>query len=188
MHIGESTNPFPYSVCVNGKEPYRKYPTMRQMFYETTPSPLDLPYVMWFDDDSWIRNDAPPNWFTMIENSMATTDMLGDIWWRRVQGNQWKFIQDQPWYAGKSIQPRQAVNFVTGGWWTIRSALLKRHNWPIPELDHCGGDMLLGELFRQQGHRMRRFKTGVAINANEAGKNSAAPRRGFSQHLCGYDY
>jgi hypothetical protein len=178
----------PYAACVPGDEPYHKYPLMRRMFYNWHGSPLKSPYVMWFDDDSYVLADAPSDWFNAVRAAMTNADMIGDIWWRRAEGNQHLFIRNQPWYRNKTVMPAQKVYFVTGGWWTIRSEILERHNWPIPELDHCGGDMLLGELCSQQGYKLCPFKTGVAINANEAGKNSGALRRGFRQRLCGFDY
>lgn len=179
---------FADASVVNGVTPYYKYPLLRQIFYRTKPSPLALPYVMHFDDDSWITEDAPDNWFVRVGAEMSKVNMLGDIWWRRLNGNQYQFIEDQPWYTGKPVLEQQRVNFITGGWWTIQSDILRKHNWPIPELQHNGGDTLLGELFRQQGYKMGEFRTGLAINADDDGRFSKAPRRGTSQPMCGYDY
>ena len=78
--------------------------------------------------------------------------------------------------------------FITGGWWTIRSELLYRYNYPWPVLDHRGGDVMLGECLRQNNHVLRSFLSGVAINAGADGKNCTSPRRGFDSQPIGSGY
>jgi hypothetical protein len=80
------------------------------------------------------------------------------------------------------------MRFATGGFWVIKTELLYRYNYPWPELDHNGGDSLLGELCLQQDLRLQQFKEGVKINASRDGKESAAKRRGTSQKPLGHDF
>lgn len=164
-----------------GHEPYTKYPTMRRMFYGG--EPLTTPYLMWFDDDSWIDTAAPDTWFQLVARAMGTSDMLGAIYWQATRASRKEFIQRQPWYAGRLIGHR--IHFATGGWWTIHTDILKRHDWPIRELNHRGGDVLLGALCYQQGYRLQRFNGGVHINADDSGICSTSPRRGFDEKPLG---
>jgi len=173
----------PLEVCMKGQEPYHKYPLMRRLFYT---HPIQSPYVMWFDDDSLIRADAPDEFFMDVGQCMAHCDMCGHIWTMKVRGGQRAYIEDQPWYNGKAIP--KALRFATGGWWTIRTEILQQHNWPPEDLEHNGGDMMLGELCRQQGYRLRNYTQGLGINCDDSLVGSSAERRGFSQPPIGVRY
>ena len=169
-----------------------KYPMMRRIFYDR---PLETPFTMWFDDDSWIRDSAPDHWFAHIANFMDTADnagnvadMAGAVWEMKLGGNQFRWYQDQPWYGDKHVSKHHKVRFATGGWWVIRTPLLQKWNWPVPEINHRGGDVALGELCRQQGYNLRNFSDGVCINANDSGKCSSSPRRGHDEHPVGWHY
>lgn len=170
-------------------ENIHKYPMMRRIFHDPERL-ITTPFVMWFDDDSYI--DAPRvlgrPWFDLVYEVAQETDLLGSLYTRRVVGGQPEWLQTQPWYNGKPIARGERVRFATGGWWVLRTEIIYRHDWPIPELDHCGGDMMLGELCRQQGYRMTHFNTGVRINADIFGRESRAARRGFSSPLIGETY
>lgn len=63
----------------------------------------------------------------------------------------------------------------------IKTKVLADYGWPHPQLRHRGGDVLLGELIRHQGLKLINFKSGVAINADELGKESASKRRGYDE-------
>ena len=52
-------------------------------------------------------------------------------------------------------------------------------------LKHRGGDVLLGELIRSQGLKLANYKKGVAINADDNGKESASKRRGYDEQPIG---
>lgn len=167
-----------------GEKGVLKYPMMRRLLYC---EPLAR-YTMWFDDDSWIDPQAPSGWFNSVRASLQSYDMVGAPYRMRLRGNQHLWIQDQPWYTGKIVHARDSIAFITGGWWAIKSDILKDHDWPTRELQHNGGDILLGALCRQQGYRLGRFTSGVRINANDTGKCSTASRRGFSQQPLGTHY
>jgi len=160
-----------------------KYPMMRQLF---ALAPLQ-PYVSWFDDDSFIRK--PGRWYDDVLTFMDGTDMLGSVYRMPLRGRQADWIEDQPWYTGRPVNtPRYSPTFCTGGYWTIRSEILTQHDWPTPQLCHRGGDVMLGELLRQQGKRITNARTGVAINADLEGRESKSPRRGYDERAIGVDY
>lgn len=159
-----------------------KYPMMRRMVYDEL-LPL-REYTMWFDDDSFIRV-PDPSWWSRVASAMQQADMVGALYRIGLYSSQEAWVKSQDWYAGKPLLPERRVWFATGGWWTIRSDLLLRHNWPTPELRHRGGDVMLGELCHQQGYRLRNFTDNVAVNADAAGRNSAAKRRGYDEKPIG---
>lgn len=165
-------------------ENIHKYPLMRQMLHDPL-APITTPYTMWFDDDSFVKPKTDITlWLDELREKLADAVMVGRRFHIDAQGNQREWVQHQPWYTGKAV-PRR-FTFLTGGWWVLQSALLRRFNWPIPELDHRGGDVMLGELLRQQGLKVERFSTGVAINADDDGKEGNSPRRGFDSKPIGY--
>jgi len=169
-----------------GDPPYYKYPLMRRLFHQ---QPIETPFTMWFDDDSWLRESATARFFPAVVDAMQVADMLGAMYyWPHLTANERRFIEDQPWYTGVSIPG--TVPFITGGWWVIRTAILQQHRWPIDELQHDGGDVMLGEMCHQQGYRMAEWKKDVAINADDRGRCSRAPRRGASGKTprCGRAY
>ena len=153
-----------------------KYPMMRRMFYD---DPITTDYVMWFDDDSYIKVKDCDNWLSSVENAMANCDMLGSVYTIPYGNDQKEWCKTQPWYNNKPL--RDKPKFATGGWWCIRTEVLNRFNWPAPELKHCGGDVALGILLDQHDLRLKHYNQGVAINANAEGKESAAQRRGASR-------
>lgn len=162
-----------------------KYPMMRRMFFDAE-RPIQSPYIMWFDDDSAIVG-PPEVWWCGVYDAMARSDMLGDIWFMDAVGNQLAAVQAQPWYGGKKFRKnprrgRECFHFATGGWWCIRTDIVRKWNYPWPELKHNGGDRMLGELLHQQGLTLRQFNSGVWINADAEGRRSMAPRRGVSTY------
>lgn len=165
-----------------------KYPTMRRMFLDQPDAPLGEA-VMWFDDDSYLDGSYPDFWYA-VHDRLATHDVLGQSHWRKgysAAARRW--IAAQPWCL-RPVEPQ--VKFCTGGWWVLRRQVIRRFDWPPPELRHKGGDMLLGELCRQQGLRVGFFDRGVRINADAQGRHSKAERRGASQgnleREIGWDY
>lgn len=154
-----------------------KYPIMRRMLHE---KPLLAPLTMWFDDDSCLApNCDVTTWWPRVKNLLDTYAMVGSLYRQRLLGEQPTWIKQQWWYAGKPVPPY--IKFITGGWWTIRSSVLLRYNWPIPELRHRGGDVMLGALCDQQDVPITHFRDSVWINANEEGVESKSPRRGHDE-------
>jgi hypothetical protein len=167
---------------VNGKN-VGKYPMMRRMFYsEHAGSIMQSDRVMWFDDDSFVRDKAGPAWWTSVVDSVIGCGLLGAVYRMPFIGQQKEAIEAQPWYTGERWRQDQGdiISFVQGGWWVVRPQILQRWDYPFPALHHNGGDTMLGELCHQQHHRVCRFNEGIAINAGSDGKESCATRRGIS--------
>lgn len=155
-----------------------KYPLMRRMLYDPVmPQPAD--YWMWFDDDSYVtRTDA--GWWERVRGHVLGAHLIGHMWKIKLKPGQASGIMRQPWYNEKKLAEQATVQFVTGGWWAARTHILTDWDYPFRELHHNNGDVLLGELCRQQGYAMTNFVENVAINANEKGKNGEAVRRGIT--------
>lgn len=160
-----------------------KYPVMREMLHGSRP--VTRPFTMWFDDDSFITQPLS-DWLQLIVDRMQIADLLGSVYRAPWQGRQQEFVRQQAWYAGKDPAARPHVHFATGGWWTMRTPVLYKYDYPWPFLDHRGGDVLLGELCHQQNLRLVHFRQGVCINADAHGRESRSPRRGFDQKPAGY--
>jgi hypothetical protein len=161
-----------------------KYPRMRQMFYEPV---IRSEYAMWFDDDSYL--DLSPAsgslWLDRIRQAIDDYQMLGSRYTIDFQGQQREWIKDQWWYRGKDLALRSQISFCQGAWWVIRTKALYELNYPWPELQHNGGDTMLGEAMYQFGWKMKHFRDGVHINADEIGRESKAKRRGFHEDPIG---
>jgi hypothetical protein len=166
-----------------GVDPYWKYPLMRRMLHDST---IKTPSVIWFDDDSWIDDDAPRDLFQQIAEKLKTHHVLGAPYYKYLEGGQADWIKAQPWYNGKPVHNK--VDFITGGFLALRTELLMKHDWPPANFEHNGGDVMLGELCYQHGYRIGSFRRGLHINAKPGGKCSSSPRRGFSQQPIGVDY
>jgi len=166
-----------------------KYPMMRRMFHDPT-NPITTPYVMWFDDDSYLKVDELADfgeWLLELRGlHQAGSTMAGARYWIGLQGNQKLWIEDQPWYTGEPIGSR--IEFITGAWWSLDARVIRDFDWPVPALDHRGGDVMLGALLHQQGLQYTPFTKHVAINADADGKQCKAPRRGHDAPPVGYDY
>jgi hypothetical protein len=164
------------NLLVESNPQVYKYPMMKRLFNE---KPVTSDFIMWFDDDSYVKESDVGLWLDSVDREMRLCDMLGSVYVIPYGNDQKSWCKTQPWYTGKPLSDKPS--FATGGWWCIRSEVIKRFNWPIPELKHCGGDVALGVLLDQNNLKLRHFKTGVAINADSSGKESAAPRRGASR-------
>jgi hypothetical protein len=114
-----------------------------------------------------------------------------------IQGKQWEWIKSQPWYNPSVGMPKKirhrgkdtyAFEFCQGAWWVAKTHILLKHDWPLAEIRHNGGDSMLGELCRHQGLRMGRFYGSVHINADKQGRHSKAKRRGHSENRVGWNY
>lgn len=168
-----------------------KYHRMRQMFYG--PQPVVTSYVLWLDDDSWLDFGSlqPKECLARWRQGMERCVLLGSSYTQDVLGNQRQWIEDQPWYTGKPIPDK--LSFCTGGGWIADFAFLRGLDYPWPALDHNGGDVMLGQAVYQQGksmgsiHRLLSQRV-FRINADAAGAESRAPRRGFTSRPIGYSY
>lgn len=164
-----------------------KYPLMRRIFYDRD-LPVTTERVMWFDDDSFVRPPQLKSWWGEVARLAERADFIGPRYHIFLTPSQWRAVQAQPWYNRVPPPTTRKAMFFQGGWWVSRFELLKRWDYPFPELYHNGGDVMLGELLRQQDIRREHFNTGVAANADEAGVESKALRRGLTTTPLWRDY
>ena len=161
-----------------------KYPMMRRLFSH---SPIESKYITWFDDDSYIKDACPLEWLARLESFMESTnaDMAGSVYTMPVLPGQseWRRLHCE-WFIDRK-RDHNYTKFATGGWWCIKTDVIKRYDWPHKLLKHRGGDVLLGELIFQQNLNLVRYKEGVAINADADGKESASKRRGYDEAPAG---
>jgi len=172
------------AMWVEPEENIFKYPIMRRMLHER---PLRAPVTMWFDDDSCLAPTCDiPRWLPRVYKLLDTYAMVGSLYRQRLLGNQADWIKNQWWYNNKPLT--QYVKFITGGWWAMQSSALLRFDWPLPDLKHRGGDVMLGALCAQHNLALAHFRDSVWINANDQGVESKAPRRGHNERPIGMDY
>lgn len=171
-----------------------KYPMMREMFY-TLDGGIKTPYVMWFDDDSFVRTPTQEwlrdvlYWMSGVQLPVQPAPaMLGAIWTQKWAGDQREWVKAQPWYGGADPALRPGARFVTGGWWCANMGLLRSLDYPWPSLRHRGGDVMLGEALRQIGQPIKDYQNGVAINADATGRSGASKRRGHNEAPIGKDF
>jgi hypothetical protein len=154
-----------------------KYPLMRKMFYQV-PMLESVDYLMWFDDDSYVVD--PDKFWPLVCEKAPTADVLGSLYYPAYEWSdkEKSAFALQPWFTGMSLTPRP--KFATGGWWVANRKFIERCDYPVKELYHNGGDVLLGEIVRQQNAKLLSHRKHVAINANESGVESRAVRRGIT--------
>jgi hypothetical protein len=134
------------------------------------------PWTMWFDDDSYLTNPSAA-WLESLAAASTRADMLGHVHVIGWHGEQRAWVQRQPWYGNKPMH-RKNIVFAAGGWWCVRTEILRRHRYPFAGLDHNGGDTMLGELIYQQGLKLVNWHQDVMVNR--------APRRGYSSPPLGF--
>jgi GT2 family glycosyltransferase len=147
-----------------------KYPMMRRMFNEP---PLSTLWTIWCDDDTHFTR---PDWLQRLGIKIECAievSMWGKpyVLWRRDQVIL-DWIKAAGWYCGLPCIRGQDPHgndaakfcFATGGFWAIRTDVLRQLNWPDPRLIHTTGDFLLGEALRQNRLTLGRFDYGVRIN------------------------
>jgi hypothetical protein len=155
-----------------------KYPMLRRLLASYRG---DATHLMWFDDDSFLRPGLDvKGWLQAVSaRAAATQGTLGSVYTKDLDAAQQEWIRAQRWYRGRPIP--NPVQFNTGGWFVAPLDLLRHWDWPEPALRHAGGDILLGALLHQQGLEPQQFRVGLAINADEGLRESAAPRRGVTE-------
>lgn len=171
-------------VVVDSTKNIYKYPMMRRLFHDRR---ISAPLTMWFDDNSYIDPDVDVEvWLARITAQLDHCASIGSVYTQGLVGRQPDWIRAQPWFNGK--EPVPYVKYLAGGWWAAQTAVLQRFDWPTPNIKHYGGDVMFGELLRQQDLPLCHFRDNVMIQANASGVESASPRRGFDATPVGFDY
>ena len=171
--LGELPGGLPHNWHIRSSTDNRKkYKAMRILFDDLKETP-HVKWALWFDDDAWIKSGS---WWEdtskfIDEHKSENICYVGHPWTVNLLEGQKDFIKSQPWYKGLPFESR--VSFHQGSYVWLRTDVIRQLDWPIKELNHNGGDVLLGEAIRQQGLPRHAYSKGVAINDSK--------RRGFSE-------
>jgi GT2 family glycosyltransferase len=135
--------------------------------------PLARKWVIWFDDDSHLtRGDWLQRLALKIEREPEIAQWgRGYALWRHDSTID-AFIKSASWYRGlplmrgPDLDGREAArfHFATGGFWAMKSEVIRRLDWPDPRIIHANEDFLLGEALRQNGYRLGEFHYGMMVN------------------------
>ncbi len=157
-----------------------KSPLMRRIFTER---PLLTDWVIWFDDDTHLlRSD----WLQRLTLKMEMAPEIAQ-WGRlyslhRRDREIERFIEAAPWYRGLPLARKSnsagdeviEFQFASGGFWAMKSAVVRVLDWPDPRLIQANEDFLLGEALRQNGYFVGAFDCGLKISDHPR-RNAEAP-------------
>lgn len=176
------------------KDSRKKYPAMREMFWDKD-HPIKTNYLIWFDDDSFCLTSK---WLVQLGEVIVKNHLQG----YRLYGT--KFIHDLMIYKKKGFNPEKwfheaswwkntwmhmakgsrlgpnghEILFVTGGFWALCTETMRLADIPDKRLNHNGGDGTIGEQINQAGFKICDFcrdKKPVCW--------SDAKRRGYSEEF-----
>lgn len=167
-------------VYQDSEENVPKYLTMRRLFHDP---PLDSRWIVWFDDDSWLTE---PDWLRINQLFIESQDEEGEdpcyfgfpFFCHYAPGER-ELVRQSKWYSGRPFErfptdvpdeTKEGVLFAQGGYWWLRTDVMRELDWPDPRLVHNGGDSLLGQAIYQKNLPFHPFAYGA--------KSNDAPRRG----------
>jgi len=162
-----------------------KYPLMRDLFSHEAGT-LDQ-WVIWFDDDTIADKD--PRWCLQLCEGLAELPpdcaAAGTVMLSRLTATQKAYYATRPWWRNKLLQgdnrqrtpDGRTVAFLHGGWWVMRSSVIRELDIPDPLLKNNGGDICIGEMLHQNEYKIAKLADIVRI--------STAKRRGENQHHFG---
>jgi hypothetical protein len=183
-------------LYINGQN-RKKYPVMREMFWDDT-CPINTKYVLWFDDDTKI---VDPNWLVRLSETIVAqhgsghrmfgTKLIHDLKLYAKNGHrpdQW--FRSASWFNGRHFRMRRknmeapngtVIEFAVGYFWALALETIRRGNIPDPRLNHNGGDITIGEQVHQTGAGIRMFnKDKVFVWCP---KKEDGGRRGFQENF-----
>lgn len=195
----QSTNYFnslPVTKIYQDYKNRRKYPAMRQVFWDSK-QPIDTNFVIWFDDDSYVRNEV---WLSILAQTIAAqkpqerVGMYGGLMYHPLQRRSPEqdprlWFRNAPWFRNKDFRNQQGrgvpngdkIHFCVGGFWCLSVEAMRACQIPDTRLNHNGGDICIGEQLWQGGFKMKQFN-----EKKQYIHTSAAPRRGFSERFPWY--
>jgi hypothetical protein len=169
-----------------------KYAAMREMFWDAD-DPISSKYVVWFDDDSYVRDPVGRDWLRILAETIVAqkpVDNVGLYGLKMLHPLQQRngrdprnWFRQADWWRGRPFQDRkghdapngQFVHFCVGGFWAISLAAIRACNIPDVRLSHNGGDCCIGEQCHQNGYKLKLFN-----ERKQLIDISAAPPRGKS--------
>jgi len=178
-----------YKAIVN-KTNNKKYPAMRQLFYDQE-HPIEDKWVIWFDDDSIANRD--PQWLPKLLSKVVASYPNGarligaQFHWQLTQ-TQVQWVRSRPWYRNRPFQTRNGrespngnhIQFAAGGFWALATDVIRQQNIPDPEIGQNGGDYMVAEQVWQAGYCHAGWN-----NKKQFVFTSSVPRRGLEEHHTG---
>jgi hypothetical protein len=168
----------------------KKYPAMRQLFYDEA-DPITDKWIVWFDDDSIANRDG--QWYPKLLTAISAfydsgARLFGAYYSIMLQPSQLTWVKSRPWYRGRPFQdsrgrPSPNANravFAAGGFWALETALMRAANIPDPEIGHNGGDYIVGEQVWQAGYTVKDWNS-----RKQFIHTSSVARRGLVEHHTG---
>lgn len=170
----------------------RKYPAMREMFHDPG-CPITTRYVLWFDDDTWVRSNT---WLLdltkmIVENHGSGCRIYGAKYLHDLMPYQRQGFRPDNWFKGatwwknrplwtanghKEAPNGSQIVFASGGFWALAHEMIVASDIPDKRLNHNGGDVTLGEQVHQAGGLCKDFSRDKKIVCW-----SDAPRRGYRE-------
>lgn len=173
----------------------KKYPVMREMFWDTK-CPVTTRYMAWFDDDAKVADRL---WALKLSDAIISNHPHGS----RLYGN--KYVHDlkmfakgghnpvewfkrAAWWRGRNLKVKgqgdeapngTVIEFVSGWFWAASMDAIRAANVPDIRLNHNGGDIAIGEQFHQAGFKIKTFNTGKSLVW--CPEKQAGGRRGYSE-------
>jgi hypothetical protein len=169
----------PCTVTYINQKNRKKYPVMREMFWDPR-HPLKTNYVLWFDDDTKIVDPLMLKYLveTIVANHNHGCRMFGTILTHDINmfakdGNRpdtWFTGAD--WYRGvqfrlKNTERRapngSVIDFCTGWFWALATETIRQASIPDLRLGHNGGDVTIGAQVAQSGGKLKLFNKGKSL-------------------------
>lgn len=173
-------------TLIHNAENKKKYPAMRQLFWDED-NPITTKWIVWFDDDSIANRD--PQWYNnlaakIISEYPKKARMVGDLMFWSLNQAQLSWAQGRPWWRNRYLQTKQKVEapngqkifFAAGGFWALETDAMREAMIPDPDIGHNGGDYMVGLQLWQQGYR-----TAAWNNRKKHVYTSSVPRRGLAE-------
>jgi ADP-heptose:LPS heptosyltransferase len=161
------------------KQNDKKYPVMREMFWDEA-APLKTRYLVWFDDDTHVVNS---NWAPLLakainENHPHGCRLYGAPMYHNLasyhkeSNNPLNWFQKAGWWKGTPLRVNgtqrlapngSCIDFVPGWFWAVSVDAIRACNIPDPRLNHNGGDITIGAQIHQGGFKVKEFNKGKLL-------------------------
>lgn len=176
----------PITKLYSSPENRKKYPVMREMFYDPD-CPITTKYVCWFDDDSYACNTQ---WVARLSECIVNNHPHGSRLYgirfvhRLDNAAQANWFRQASWFHnvnwqmmnGAGAPNGNCIPFVAGGFWALATECLRQTTIPDVRLNHNGGDITIGAQVHQLGYKIKDFNRDKVYVFS-----SGAPRRGYEE-------
>jgi hypothetical protein len=133
--------------------------------------PLEAEYAVCLDQDTVLAD----KWWEALGPQLAHgADVIAPRGWHEYAAGEVERLQGQPWYVGVPVERREGragVGGVRGGFFAIRSALVRETGFPDPARSM---DIRLGEMAHQLGWRWIEFDPAAPPADNPAASAAVA--------------